>query len=81
MLGVGANRDGIGTQACERLVQPFETRQTGKLGFKVVAIGRARRAKTYQFKTVDRSVGTGVAGSHCAETNHENADTLRARNG
>jgi len=45
MLGIGANRDGVGTQGRERLVEPFETRQTGKLGVEVMAIGRARGAK------------------------------------
>ena len=39
----------------ERLVELFETRQTGKFGFEVVAIGRARGAKAYEFKSIDRS--------------------------
>jgi len=79
MLGIGANRDGVGTQDRERLVEPFETRQTGKLGFEVVAVGRARGAKSDEFKLFDRSVGASVAGSHGAEANHQNADALRCR--
>src|SRR4030081_3729279 len=42
MLGIGTNRPRVGTQGRERLVEPFETRQTGKLDFEVVALRRAR---------------------------------------
>ena len=79
MLGIGANRDGVGTQGHERLVEIFETRQTGKLGFEVVSVRRARGAETDELKLFDRSVGTGVAGSHGAEANHKNPDALRGR--
>ena len=81
MLRISANRDGVGTQGRERLVEPFETRQTGKLGFEVVALCGARGAKADQFELLDRPVGASVAGSHGAEASHENADALRGRNG
>ena len=81
MLGMGANRDGVGAQDRERLVEPFETRQTGELDVEVVAVGRARGAKAYEFKPIDGVVGAGMARSHGAEANHENADAFCGRNG
>ena len=81
MLGISANRNRVGAYGRERLVEPFETRQTGKLGFEVVAICRARAAKADEFKLFDRPVGASVAGSHGAEANHENAGALRGRSG
>ena len=79
MFGIGANRDGIGTQCRECLVVSFEARQTGKLPVEVMASGRARGTEANELEAFDRAVGAGVAGSHGAEPNHENADGLRCR--
>jgi hypothetical protein len=78
VLGIGADRNSVWAQRRERLVQPFETRQLGKLGSKVVPFRRAGGAKADELKALDCLIGTGVARSHRTEANHENADAFRA---
>ena len=77
MLGIGRDRDRVGLQRRERLVETLEARQAREFLVEILSRGGVAGAQAHELEAVDRLIGAGVAQAHRAEADDKDALPFR----